>query len=429
MEFLKGETFTVGKLSFSFKRNNTQAVQAADKPENNAEEFTPFGFIFAISILAVIGISIFLAIKLLSINVLLKVLIGFAAGFLTDCGIYKIIDMFTGDINNFIYKKESDYVNLSMDTQSERTEELREKVFKESLIVNYVRIDDAGTLYKQISGRLTTADATLDRVSEDIRTRLAYAPVWKKMFFGSILGFIGLTLILGISKPPEPIYTIVLIIGFLLAVAGVCMTPFQFFKDKKRRTAYLVYDVVYAKESAIQAFYDAFFKLNESIVLSVVTDTHTDIYARNNAGATSAFSSQAVSICNSPPKNIKTNAFIPVIAAGTQYYCFFPDHILYIRDGAVYAIPYADAEIRVSNAFVPTEGSIPSDGIQAGSTWKYVNNDGSPDMRSKSHNYAIPLIKYCRISIQAHSVPLLEIMVSNYAIGMSFANSFMRYTA
>lgn len=48
------------------------------------------------------------------------------------------------------------------------------------------------------------------------------------------------------------------------------------------------------------------------------------------------------------------------------------------------------------------EGSVPSDAVQIGTTWKYVNESGGPDRRFKD-NVQLPVMRYGRLSVQTGS--------------------------
>jgi oligoribonuclease NrnB/cAMP/cGMP phosphodiesterase (DHH superfamily) len=67
------------------------------------------------------------------------------------------------------------------------------------------------------------------------------------------------------------------------------MSPFQFFNDIKRKTAYLVYDIVPSKEQTIQNFYDAFLELNNSEKLWIITGTEIHGDAKRTQAQTPVF--------------------------------------------------------------------------------------------------------------------------------------------
>jgi len=77
--------------------------------------------------------------------------------------------------------------------------------------------------------------------------------------------------------------------------------------------------------------------------------------------------------------------------------------------------------------FVEEEG-VPSDSHVVGSTWKYTNNDGSPDRRF-SNNYQIPIAQYGEISFQT-SHGLKEVyQVSNPEAAIAFRDAFYLHQA
>ena len=69
---------------------------------------------------------------------------------------------------------------------------------------------------------------------------------------------------------------------------------------------------------------------------------------------------------------------------------------------------------------------VPSDSEQIGSTWLYVNKDGSPDKRF-GDNRQIPIMKYCEIKIISNDGFSYRIMTSNFDIGTEIANILRNY--
>jgi hypothetical protein len=271
-------------------------------------------------------------------------------------------------------------------------------------------------------------DIAPEDMVDDIQIRLSRSSIWKKMLLGSIFGTIGLFIVLIIRILPIPENVVGMIggIGLLIGIAGVCMSPFQFFKDIKRKTAYLVYDIVPSKEQIIQNFYDACLKLNKSEKLWNITGTDRHGDTKRNAGATATLSREIIEIYNEPIKRIKTNILIPSISIKNQAFCFFPDYILSVNSGKIHLVSYNDLEIIMSISQFREMESIPSDSEKIGSTWENVNKDGSPDRRFND-NRIIPILKYGNIKITNNVGFDLEILVSNATGGKSFVKAFLTY--
>lgn len=74
------------------------------------------------------------------------------------------------------------------------------------------------------------------------------------------------------------------------------------------------------------------------------------------------------------------------------------------------------------------DGYVPSDSIQAGSTWTYVNQDGSPDRRF-AHNPMVPIMLYGDIGFTSPNGLNERVQVSNLASAAEFVKAFNEYSA
>jgi len=295
--------------------------------------------------------------------------------------------------------------------------------------VNYVHMDENGTSYKQYDNNgiekvehediVNNLNLRLSKFSK--RKLLRFAFVCSLLVSISSLLTIILTLING--EGMEDPNQIQIILGFVIFTFAWIFLLVFFHRNKM---AYLLYDISPDKEQQIQAFYDDLFKLKEAEKIWIVKeeDRHGD--GRRNAGATTDVSRELTGINNSiypKIKGLKTNVSIPVIGG---YVYFFPDALFVYRGKKIKAISYKDIEIQVSTSQFREDGEIPSDSEKIGSTWKYVNNDGSPDKRF-NNNRKIPILKYCGIKITAKNGFFLSLMVSNYETGKNFANTIQAY--
>ena len=134
----------------------------------------------------------------------------------------------------------------------------------------------------------------------------------------------------------------------------------------------------------------------------------------------------SVAVYNEYVPKIQTNINLPTIYTGINQVSFFPDKIFYIHDKWLRVVSYEDLEITLSGSQFRESEYIPSDAERLGHTWKYVNNDGSPDKRF-NNNRRIPVLRYCDIKIESTSGFCLTLMTSNFEIGEAFANALHRY--
>jgi hypothetical protein len=290
---------------------------------------------------------------------------------------------------------------------------------------NIVRIDESGSAYEQITRR-GIYEASHEHILADIQKRLSVKRIWTKILIGLAVVIFLIYKInwqSRIGNMPEDFRESILAI-IIATLLLIC--PFLYLFQKRRKTAYLVYDIIPKKEQAIQKYFDACFNLNESEELWIITGREKHGDSKHHAGATSSVSRESSYISAVPVKRIDTNIFFPVIKADDQTFYFLPDCVLYNNDGELNAVSYEDLEIAVSVSDFREEKTIPSDSEQVGSTWVYVNADGSPDRRFND-NHRIPIMKYCEITIADSGSFCLLIMTSNYEIGKTFANALNEY--
>jgi hypothetical protein len=296
-------------------------------------------------------------------------------------------------------------------------------------VVNVVRMDESGTSYKQYSKK-GCFDSDRDSVIDDINYNIKKRAKQKTKFVFAIIFFVlsGIfifssiltSFMFGVTAAFETMFSegggiffaLVLIIGVLL-----------FLSSTKIKKPYLLYDIAPEREQKLAAFYDEISKIDESEKIWIVrtADRHGD--TRRHAGATESISRNEENFFFFFLYGIETNIFIPNI--GRRLY-FLPDIILYTKQREIEPISYDKMEIQLSISKFREDEEVPSDGEKTGSSWLFVNNDGSPDKRF-NNNRKIPIMKYCEIKIKSNDGFSFRIMTSNYEIGQTFANVLNSY--
>jgi hypothetical protein len=102
--------------------------------------------------------------------------------------------------------------------------------------------------------------------------------------------------------------------------------------------------------------------------------------------------------CLSVPPHVQTNIEVPTLRAGVHTLYFFPDRLLVYDRTGVGAVTYPDLLVDIATTSFREDGSIPSDGRQTGTTWRYVNKNGGPDRRFND-NREIPIVEYGQIRL------------------------------
>jgi hypothetical protein len=291
-------------------------------------------------------------------------------------------------------------------------------------VANVVHIDESGTSYKQYS-KNGCFDSDHGTVINDINFRLSKRKKQKTRF---VLAIIFLVLSLGAvsslitSFSEKEDFEGLVIQSGIFAVATF-FGVFLLLLSTKIRKPYLIYDIAPKKEKMLQAFFDEISKIEESEKIWIVrtVDRHGD--TRRNAGSTASVSRKEVNFSQSSIDGIETNVYVPNI--GNRLY-FLPDTILYFVNKTTKSIPYSEIEIQLVESQFRENGDIPTDGEKIGSSWKFVNNDGSPDRRFNG-NRKIPIMKYCEIKLKSKDGFLFRIQTSNYETGKTVANTLYNY--
>jgi len=113
-------------------------------------------------------------------------------------------------------------------------------------------------------------------------------------------------------------------------------------------------------------------------------------------------------------------------ANGSDLY-MFPAFLLAFRTKTDFAlIDYRDLTIEYRNVNFVEDEPVPKDASVIGSTWKYVNKNGSRDLRF-SNNFQIPIVLYGSIHFSSKQGLNEAYQFSNATAANSFANSIHKY--
>ena len=103
---------------------------------------------------------------------------------------------------------------------------------------------------------------------------------------------------------------------------------------------------------------------------------------------------------------------------------FMPDHILVFQGAQAGGISYANLKFTVDSEILQERGLIKRthDTNVVGSTWRFVNNDGSPDKRF-NNNVEIPEMKYGILKLEGSGIDL-ALYASNQSVSDLVPDSF-----
>lgn len=121
-----------------------------------------------------------------------------------------------------------------------------------------------------------------------------------------------------------------------------------------------------------------------------------------HAGANTLLERKATSLRVGTPFGFQTTVAVWSIRLGKQTLYFFPDRILVFEGSAVGAVNYDSISVSLGQTQFVEEDLVPSDAKVVGSTWRYVNKNGTPDRRF-NNNRQIPVVLYSQINISSAS--------------------------
>ncbi|HST59248.1 MAG TPA: DUF4236 domain-containing protein [Longimicrobium sp.] len=233
---------------------------------------------------------------------------------------------------------------------------------------------------------LAMTDASAAGLLDQVRaaeTRTAMAPL-----AGIVAGFTIMLLLAGEAP------------GWLAVAAaliGTGLAAWLHVRDLAGRTVVLFYDLEPDAQAAYQEVHAAFARLARAHGAWNVQARADTQDRRRNAGATQLVQRQSVRLGMGVPAVIRTNVDVPAIPCGAETLHFFPDRLLVSSPQGIGAIPYHQLEITVESHPFIEEERVPADASQVGTTWRYVNRNGSPDRRF-ADNRQLPVLLYEQVA-------------------------------
>ena len=141
---------------------------------------------------------------------------------------------------------------------------------------------------------------------------------------------------------------------------------------------------------------------------SIVKSARSHNNHKYHAGIKTELESNPFRLSRKLPRGIRSNISVPVIKINSATLCMFPDKIYVAERGQIFTLSYSC--MRVDSKYIEYVecGRIPSDANIVGHNWKYINKDGSQDLRFKN-NRKIPVCKYYLIIISfgRYELPLI----------------------
>ena len=217
-----------------------------------------------------------------------------------------------------------------------------------------------------------------------------------------------------------------LIPRFGIIICILLIPVLYFFMDRPRKTTLLYYDITPDAEEEIQLFYRTFNELVTCNRAWYVSSRQKVNVVKYQAGASWLVTRKRLRIHYSTPRFLNTNILVPWIPLGSHTLYFLPDQILDRKQSTITAIPYSSLKIGRENVKFIEEQSVASDSKNAGSTWRFVNIDGSPDRRFK-YNHPLPILSYSELTLTSGNILHEVLQFSKPNVGFQLQEALRSY--
>ena len=152
-----------------------------------------------------------------------------------------------------------------------------------------------------------------------------------------------------------------------------------------------------------------------------ITSEQFNSNTKAHAGANRSINRIPCTIKKGRPFYIKTNVDSIEIKLKNETLIILPDKVFVIRGKKVGLVDYKDFSISVSSSNFRENEKVPGDARVVGSTWQFVNANGTPDRRYKN-NRQIPICLYGTVRLYSAGGAGInvELMTSNIQKAQDF---------
>ncbi|MBM81238.1 MAG: hypothetical protein CMJ78_11690 [Planctomycetaceae bacterium] len=208
--------------------------------------------------------------------------------------------------------------------------------------------------------------------------------------------------------------TLAFLFSTILVVPGVAFALVNTWHlDRSRKDVHFTYNITGKGKVAFEALNVGLKQLDSSQQVLLNTGRRHFEDTRYTGGAASFPDLKTVQLTRSRPPLLDLEFDVWHLRAFNKDLFFMPDHVL-VYDGAqMGGISYAKLQVSSDREVTQARGSarVSSDSRVVGQTYRFVNNDGSPDKRF-NNNTEIPLIEYGTLALSGAGLTIC-LFVSN----------------
>lgn len=212
---------------------------------------------------------------------------------------------------------------------------------------------------------------------------------------------------------------------YLYFIMVICINFYGFYNlyNLKLNKVNVFYDFK-SKNDIYDGLIDLFDKTPKSEKIRYVDSIIKNVERRKNAGSATSADLKDLLITYEVPFFMETNIKCVNVKFSDDNVYIFPDKILLFKQGKVSAVNLNSINIALSIKNYVVYNDFASDSKILYYTWKYVNNNGSPDRRFKN-NRQVPVCKYGQLEIIGPDSLRIVITVSNHNNAFEFFRKWL----
>lgn len=175
--------------------------------------------------------------------------------------------------------------------------------------------------------------------------------------------------------------------------------------DKARMTLAISYEFNDELAKIHQDFLQAFGQVLNSHKVWQYLHSERVTDKRRHSGADNSITRVpigSVAANRKPSVHLETNVPIPYLGLRNTELFFFPERLVVKRGREFAAIFYKNLSLQATNSQFIEEQAVPNDATVVGTTWKFLNKNGTPDRRF-NNNREIPLCRYSQYTFRSNT--------------------------
>ena len=143
-----------------------------------------------------------------------------------------------------------------------------------------------------------------------------------------------------------------------------------------------------------------------------VNDVYANENRRTHAGTAQSISRKQIKIEKKKPYFLATNETCYYVKLKKEKLYILPDMVIFLSGKNVGAVDLSDISMKFGSTRFVEQGMGPSDAKIVDNTWKYVNNNGTPDRRY-SGNRRLPVCLYATVDLSTNNGMNIQLQLSS----------------